>query len=320
MPYQAFEIKATASALAAPAEGAERTQLLFQAREKVQKLNSHLDALLLRIRDLHSSTTDNERLSLYREFEDLCRSRKELIDELKASGFFQNEELRVNLRLGARIRVQITAKLTNLLGSFKDARLRGLAAGLLAKTLADFALEFDAAFVLQIELDRLTEEFARTCSELEIVFETDAPSGSGSGGGAYVSFSTSGSVDTGTSRDGLSYALLEIFQEHDPTKVILQIIEETHRIERELMEEAAERKQQERLLEVRLEEKAEDEREEQEQVRQERHAAALAAAAAEYRQQNAVGYFDEIDAEINRALIELDLRRLQMQEESQLAA
>lgn len=294
MPYQAFEIKATAYAVAAPAEGAERAQLLLAAKENVQKLNLRFDALLLRIRDFRPSTTDNERLSLYHEFEALCRSRRELILEFKASGVYQNDELRANLRLGARIRVQITAKLTNLLGSFKDARLRGLAAGLLAKTIADFVVEFDAGLVLQVEIDQLNEEYARTCSELEVVFETDAPSGSGSGGSSHLSLSTSGSVDTGTPRDGLSYALLEIFQENDPAKVILQIIEETHQIERELMEEAAERDQQQRLLEVRLEEKAEDEREEQEQVRQERHDAILAAAAAEYRQQT---------------LIELDLRR-----------
>ncbi len=255
MPYQAYEIKTAASALAAPAEGAERTQLLAAARTKVQGLNAGLDTLLLRIRDLRSSATDNERLSLYKEFEALCRSRRELIAEFKAAGLFQNDELRTNLRLGARIRVQITAKLTNLLGSFKDARLRGLAAGILAKTLADFAAEFDAAFVLQIELDRLTEEFARTCGELEIDFETEASSSSYSGGSSGLSLPDPAALGPAAARDGLSYALLELFQEYDPAGAIRQIIEETHEVERELMEAAADRRQEEILLEARLEEK-----------------------------------------------------------------
>jgi len=286
-------------------------QEVAQARAEIKQLNVRFNALLVRINALSVSASDNEIISLYTEYEVLCKTQEGQVVRFKASGLLRHEEVKADLQEGMDKRLLIARKLIDLLKKIKDLALRSSAANKLAQSLvgAEKVMK-EAGLAGRGNLTEITREFLEICQVLGLELDSTLSSQLA----AIAQLNQKDRESSSFSKDELSFELLSMFQRYDSSRQIWELIAQWEKERNKLLEQAAEIKQKEKLEARRLEEKREGDRIYQRKVKKEKEVMDLAARATEFRKGVSLNYFDLVDAEVQHELIVLELCRLQKQE------
>lgn len=272
-------------------------------KKRLTLINARFDGLIVSAKS--GLTSDSLISALYVEFKILLKDQNGVVLQIKGSALLRNGEIKglikKLLQKGVDKQIILIRLLKVLLKRIKSRKLQASSAKKLAEGIISIRQLIDAA---GLEGGRELAELARELNNEYVILL-----GSTLSGQLEAIAKKSSKPSPGSSTED-ALAFLDLLHKYDLSEVVQAVIRENNEAMREIDEQAAKRKEKEKVSENRMTARKEDEKITRKKVKARKAEIALAVKTAERKTAQAVSYFDQIKAQIHENLMRMDLDKL----------